>query len=80
MVRRSPRRALTPGDVLEVCWRFPNLFNSGDYNVSPAVANESGYTTFDWREDFASFKVREVATTSGLLNLPHTIDIVRSPA
>jgi ABC-2 type transport system ATP-binding protein len=71
---------MVSGDIQEVSWAIPNLFNSGTYTVDPAVSDTMGITIHDWREGFMSFKVRKKINSSALTNLPHTITVHNSKA
>jgi ABC-2 type transport system ATP-binding protein len=72
---KVPTDNVVAGDVVVVRWVIPNIFNTGDFFVSPAVASENGYTSFDWRENYLKFKVRKTAISSGIVNTEHTISV-----
>lgn len=59
----------------EVRWEIPNMFNTGDYYVSPAVAGDKGYVPYDWRENFGRFKVRKSLQSTGITNIKHQIKL-----
>ncbi len=64
---------LKKGAQVQIEWKIKNIFNTGDYNISPAVANYDGYKTFDWRESLTRFKIRKVEQSSGIVNIRHQI-------
>lgn len=66
---------VVPGQKVEVTWRIPNIFNTGAFNVAPAVADRHGKTMYDWREGFASFKIRKRLLTTAHANVAHTITL-----
>lgn len=55
----------------KVTWRLPNIFNTGQYTISPAVADSMGQEMYDWVDDMVTFKVRKKTGSSGLVNPPH---------
>lgn len=60
-----------------VVWEIPNIFTSGEFFISPAVASKRGVIMFDWRENFASMKVRKTLPTTGQTNVNHDIRILK---
>ncbi len=64
------------GDKIKLTWAVPNIFNTGDYYISPAVSGPGG--TYDWRENFVNLKIRKNQQSAGLTNLEHTIRIEKS--
>lgn len=63
------------GSVVSVSWVLKNIFNSGRYNVSPAVADQDGITIYDWDEDMISLKVNRDNYLPGLVHFDHKIII-----
>ena len=64
------------GDKITVEWTIPNAFNTGDLFLSPAVASSNGYTSYNWRESFAKFKIRKTLESSGRINAEHRILLI----
>jgi ABC-2 type transport system ATP-binding protein len=62
-----------------VVWTIPNIFSTGAYTISPAVADFSGRETYDLVDDIAGFKVRKKISTSAITNPAHTIELSDSP-
>lgn len=56
-------------------WVVPNVFNTGSYFISPAVANRNGSVIYQWRDSMALFKVRKELESSAIINIPHSIKI-----
>lgn len=79
MWSKVPTKALAPGERVTVEWRIPNILNTGNYEVAPAVADEFGSIIFDWREDFLKFKVRKMLHTSTYINVGHDIIVQPRP-
>lgn len=69
---------MVAGDIQEVSWAIPNLFNTGSYTVNPAVSDTMGITIHDWREGLMSFKVRKKLESSALASMPHKITVRNS--
>ncbi len=63
------------GEEAEATWCVPNIFNEGECFLDPAIADKSGYTTFDLREQHSSFKIRKRLISSGITNVNHEIQI-----
>lgn len=69
-------RSLQPGEELKVSWDVPNVFNTGTFNISPAIADYSGSTIYDWYEGMREFKVRKVLSSSAIINTDHEIKVI----
>jgi ABC-2 type transport system ATP-binding protein len=67
---------VTPGEKIEVVWRVPNIFNTGSFKVSPAVADHDGKIIYDWREAMTGFKIRKKLVTTAHANVAHTITMI----
>jgi ABC-2 type transport system ATP-binding protein len=68
---------LKQGDVQRVVWSVPNVFSTGDYTISPAVADMSGNEVYDSIDDMLNFKVRKKLYSSALINASHSMKIER---
>ena len=64
------------GQKIEVQWRVPNIFNTGGFKISPAVADRNGKIIYDWREALANFKVRKQLLTTAHANVAHEINVI----
>ncbi len=60
----------------EVRWIIPNVFNTGTFSVSPAVADATGARTYVWKDEVASFKVRKNTHSIAYINVKHEITIL----
>ncbi|MEK7603246.1 MAG: ABC transporter ATP-binding protein [Patescibacteria group bacterium] len=58
-----------------ITWELENIFNTGRYSISPAVAAEDAITMFDWREDFLWLIVDKDFSLSGPIYFKHKINI-----
>jgi len=58
-----------------VTWRLKNVFNTGRYSISPAVAAEDAVTMFDWREDMLWLEVDKNYYLPGPIYFKHKIEI-----
>lgn len=65
--------SLSAREVIVVDWKIPNAFNSGEFSVSPAVANYTGTVMYDWREGLGHFKIRKALQSSAIINTEHSI-------
>lgn len=63
------------GSVTEVTWEIPNVFNTGKFEINPAVSSANGATIFDWRDGFGSFKVRKAMSSTAFINANHSLHI-----
>jgi ABC-2 type transport system ATP-binding protein len=59
----------------EVVWTIPNIFNTGEYYISPAVADTFGKEIYDWVDNMKVFRVRKKLTSSALVNPVHKISL-----
>lgn len=54
---------------------IPNVFPTGTYHISCAIASSDTNIFYDWREKLVTFSVNKQKETYGTLDLPHTIKI-----
>lgn len=66
---------LSPKSQVMVLWKIPNAFNSGDFIISPAIADKSGSVIYDWLEGGASFKIRKNITSLAYINIEHRLTV-----
>ena len=66
---------LRAGTKVCVVYEVENIFGNGEYEVSPAVANEDGTIFYDWREGLLKFVVSGWDDTYSDLHPSHTIKI-----
>lgn len=64
------------GDVAGIEWDIPNAFNTGDYEISPAVANKYGVEMYDWIDTASKFKIRKEKIATSVININHKIRLV----
>lgn len=72
--KTKPMRA---NEKITVSWKVPNVFNTGTLSISPAIADYSGTTIYDWYEGMHEFKVRKILSSSAIINTEHEITITR---
>jgi ABC-2 type transport system ATP-binding protein len=72
---RVPTTSLNADEKVTAEWKLPNVLNTGDYTVAPAVADEYGSIIYDWREDVIKFKVRKALHSSTHINVDHKITV-----
>jgi ABC-2 type transport system ATP-binding protein len=65
------------GDTVTVSWRLQNIFNSGHYRVTPAVAATDGLTIYDSRDDFANLVVDKDTGVAGAIHLDYDISLTK---
>lgn len=61
--------------AVKVTWEVPNVFNTGTFKVSPAIADTTGSATYDWLDEAAEFKVRKKIHSISYINVDHKIKI-----
>ncbi|HEX6462231.1 MAG TPA: ABC transporter ATP-binding protein [Candidatus Saccharimonadales bacterium] len=66
---------VTSGEKIVVSWSVPNIFNSGSYSVTPAVAASSGAVVLDQVENIMSFKVRKRQISNAYTNLDYKMKV-----
>ena len=60
----------------EIVYSIENLFASGEYSVSPAIADKNAKIFFDWKNEMKKFKVINMEYNSGgVADLNHNIII-----
>lgn len=64
---------LKPDNRMIVKWVVPNIFNEGEFDISPAIADRDGSTIYDWVENAANFKIRKSKKSTGVVNTEHKI-------
>jgi len=68
---RNLRRKVGPinnGDKIKTTWEIPNIFASGNYDISVACCDESATEFYDWLNHAGNFSVRKEYQTSGAVN------------
>lgn len=73
MRMKQKTKDLKAGDITEISWRLPNVFSSGNYDVSVACCDQSATVFYDWLNEAASFKVYKEGVTAGLVDPQVTI-------
>jgi ABC-2 type transport system ATP-binding protein len=63
------------GEVVNVYWKLPNIFDTGIYYISPAAADSYGSIIFDWRNNFSNFEISKKLQTTAIINTKHNIII-----
>lgn len=65
------------GDYNEMLWEIPNVFPSGKYSISPAVANSDGTSTYDWINEAVWFEVSRPINNIATVYVDHKISEAR---
>ncbi len=76
LLEKIETKTLVKGDSVSVIWIVPNIFNNGDFLVSPAVANRLGSVIYDWREAMVTIRVNKELQSAGSVNVGKTITII----
>lgn len=63
------------GKVVKVSYTLNNVFEDGNYTISPAIADQDGIHFYDWRNNFKKYIIRREIKTGGLINLPIKVEI-----
>lgn len=61
------------GESRQIEWMIPNIFRTGTYTVSPAIAHEDGLAFYDWQDNVKSFTITKKQETAGLVLVEHDI-------
>jgi len=64
------------GDTVVMEWLIPNVFNSGTFFVTPAIATSGGSETLDQADDLAKFKVSKKQFSNAVTNLKYEVRVV----
>ena len=64
---------MEPGTPRVVTWIVPNAFNTGSFSISPAIADSTGVTTYDWWDSATSFKIRKELKSIAYINIKHEV-------
>lgn len=64
---------LAKNEIQKTNWKISNFFATGEYYITPAIADETGREIYDEISDGYTFKVRKKNRTSALINPEHTI-------
>ncbi len=71
--------SFSAGETAVVRVTLPNWLAPGRYDLTPTVARAgSGADTIDVREDVASLVVHGTRQSGGVIEIPHTLEMVRS--
>lgn len=68
-------KVIQKGKTIEIAWSIPNIFQTGQYNVSVAAAHEDGYDFYDWQDKVVTFDVIRNQATAGMLVLDDQVTI-----
>jgi ABC-2 type transport system ATP-binding protein len=66
---------LNKGKKVKVFWKIPNAFNSGEYTVTPAVADSVGNIIYDCIEGACTFTVNKKIQSNAYINVEHEITV-----
>jgi ABC-type polysaccharide/polyol phosphate transport system ATPase subunit len=85
LVLRSDRKAYATGeheagDELDVAAGFPNHLAPGRYWITAQVVEPDGGALLAFREDVYSFVVGGTDAAGGLMDLPHTFELMPAPS
>ncbi|HEY5198060.1 MAG TPA: ABC transporter ATP-binding protein [Solirubrobacteraceae bacterium] len=77
----GPTGSFKAGQTVIVRLDFANWLCPSRYNLTPSIARAGmGADAIDIREDITSLVVHSGHFTGGVVNLPHTFELVRGPA
>ncbi len=74
-LEKSPN--LNKKSIQKVRWIIPNLFNTGEFYISPAVTDQFGKETYDWLDNMDSFKVRKRITSTSITNPSYNMHFIK---
>jgi ABC-type polysaccharide/polyol phosphate transport system ATPase subunit len=63
------------GQKIRVSYKLNNVFEDGQYTITPGVANQNAVHQYDRRDDFRRFIVQKHYRTGGMINMPISIGI-----
>ena len=73
--KKTATRRIRANESVLVSWIIPNVFNTGTYTVSPAVADRAGVKIYDWSSDLLAFKIRKKIHSNAIVNVAHKITV-----
>lgn len=65
---------INSGQSVEITWAIPNVFASGTFTITPAVASDGGSVTRDQAVNMISFRVRKRQMSSAYTNIEYTME------
>lgn len=63
------------GSTAKITWQLKNIFNTGSFSISPAVAAEDAVTMLDWRDDYIWLKVDKDNPLPGPIYYDYDIEL-----
>jgi ABC-2 type transport system ATP-binding protein len=57
IIRQESKQSIRSGEVLNLTWIVPNVFNEGKFIVEPAVSDPANMDVVAWWDDAADFRV-----------------------
>jgi len=73
----QPVSPVKKDENVRVVWDIPNIFNTGTFTVTPAVAGSGGSEMFDQVDDAITFKIRKKNISNAFVNIPHDMKVWR---
>lgn len=64
------------GQMIDIVWEFPNIFNTGRYFVDVAIQRDDYEKVYDWWEGAASFSVERDEDNSYPIHPPIEVSVV----
>lgn len=73
--RETKVGSYSKGETVTVTWSLKNIFNTGKYSISPAIAANDAVTMLDWRDDFLWLRVDKDNYFPGPIHYNYTIEL-----
>jgi ABC-type polysaccharide/polyol phosphate transport system ATPase subunit len=73
--KRIKTGSFKKGQKIRVSYEFSNVFEDGEYTITPGVADQNAIHLYDRRNNFKRFIIRKYYRTGGVINMPININI-----
>jgi ABC-2 type transport system ATP-binding protein len=65
------------GKTIEIEWTIPNLFNSGTFYITPAIATAGGSEMLDQADDMTKFRISKKQFSNSATNVKYDMKILK---
>lgn len=63
-------------ESIVIRWKLPNVFSTGSFTITPAIAGSGGTVMFDQVDGMGRFKVRKKQISNAYTNLNYSMEVV----
>lgn len=72
----EPVKDFKKGDIKTIRWEMPNIFSTGEYSITSAIATDSGRTIHDLAERSIRFKVEKSRVSNTSINVDYVMNVI----